>query len=109
MKRQPAPTSDSLPILHKRYYADRPDRLAELSEERTNADIARRIVRLRTRAGLSRRDLAKLAGITPSAICRLEDADHDGHSVSMLCRIAAVLHQRVEIRFVSQRPLNRGL
>jgi hypothetical protein len=30
----------------------------------------------------------------------LEDADYEGHSLSMLRRIAAALSQRVEIRFV---------
>jgi hypothetical protein len=33
-------------------------------------------------------------------ICRLEDADYEGHSPAMLRRIAAALGKRVEIRFV---------
>lgn len=37
---------------------------------------------------LSQRELAKLVGTTASVICRLEDADYDGHSLSMLIRIA---------------------
>jgi hypothetical protein len=49
--------------------------------------------------------LAKLVGTTPSAICRLEDADYEGHSLAMLNRIAAALKQRVEIRFV---PVSQG-
>ena len=36
---------------------------------------------------------------TASVICRLEDADYDGHSLSMLKRIAEALDKRVEIRF----------
>ncbi len=44
--------------------------------------------------------LARLVGTTASVICRLEDADYEGHSLSMLRRIAAALHKRVEIRFV---------
>jgi hypothetical protein len=32
-------------------------------------------------------------------ICRLEDADYEGHSLAMLRRIADALDQRVEIRF----------
>ncbi|NLX21224.1 MAG: transcriptional regulator, partial [Phycisphaerae bacterium] len=39
-------------------------------------------------------------GTTPSVISRLEDADYQGHSLSMLRRIAAALNQRVEIRFI---------
>ena len=76
---------------------------ARLSDGRTetNADVARNIYDLRTAAALSQRDLAGLIGTTASVICRLEDADYDGHSLAMLRRIAAALEKRVEIRFVS--------
>jgi hypothetical protein len=47
--------------------------------------------------------LAKLIGTTASVICRLEDADYGGHSLAMLRRIGAALHQRVEVRFVPTR------
>ena len=97
-KRQP--TSDAVTILHRRYYQGKPARLAELDEERANAEVARALYALRTQAGLSQRQLAKLVGTTASVICRLEDADYAGHSLAMLRRIAAVLKQRVEIRFV---------
>ena len=56
---------------------------------------------LRTKAGLSQRALAKMVGTSASAICRLEDADYAGHSLSILNRIAHALNQRVEIRFVA--------
>jgi transcriptional regulator with XRE-family HTH domain len=49
---------------------------------------------------LSQRQLAKLIGTSASVICRLEDANYEGHSLAMLNRIAAALKQRVEIRFV---------
>jgi len=94
-------TSDAVEIIHRRYYAGKPKRLAELEEVRANSEVARKIQSLRTNAGLSQRDLAKLVGITASVICRLEDADYDGHSLAMLRRIAAALAKRVEIRFVS--------
>jgi transcriptional regulator with XRE-family HTH domain len=54
---------------------------------------------------LSQAQLAKLIGTTASVICRLEDADYEGHSLAMLRRIGAVLDQRVEVRFV---PLGRS-
>jgi transcriptional regulator with XRE-family HTH domain len=53
---------------------------------------------------LSQAQLAKLIGTTASVICRLEDADYEGHSLAMLRRIGAVLDQRVEVRFV---PIGR--
>ncbi|MCH7703025.1 MAG: helix-turn-helix domain-containing protein [Planctomycetes bacterium] len=66
-----------------------------------NAEIARKLHDLREKAGLSQRELAKRVGTSASVICRLEDADYNGHSLSMLQRIAAALDKRVEIRFVS--------
>ena len=66
----------------------------------------RKIYDLRTKAGLSQRDLAKKVGTTASTICRLEDADYDGHSLYMLTRIADALDKRVEIRFVATKRLH---
>jgi DNA-binding XRE family transcriptional regulator len=100
MAKEKKPTTDAVEIIHRRFYKGKPERLASLEEERANADIARKIYELRTKAGLTQRDLAKLVGTSASAICRLEDADYEGHSLSMLRRIAAALNQRAEIRFV---------
>ena len=36
-------------------------------------------------------------------ICRLEDADYQGHSLAMLRRIANALNKRVELRFVNAK------
>ena len=96
-------TSNAVDILHQRFFHGRADRLAELEEERSNAEVARKIFALRTEAGLSQRALAKLVGTTASVICRLEDADYEGHSFAMLRRIAAALEKRVEIRFLPTR------
>jgi ribosome-binding protein aMBF1 (putative translation factor) len=100
------PTTDAVEILHRRYYEGKPARLAELEEARINDEVARMIVQLRTRAGLTQRQLAKLVGTTASVICRLEDADYEGHSLPLLRRIATALQRRVEIRFVplKQKP-----
>jgi transcriptional regulator with XRE-family HTH domain len=54
-------------------------------------------------AGLSQRKLAERVGTSASAICRLEDADYEGHSLSILKRIAEALDQRVEVRFVPRQ------
>ncbi len=67
---------------------------------RQDIEIAELIRHVRTEAGLSQRELAKLIGTSASAICRLEDADYEGHSMAMLRRIAEALGQRVEVRFV---------
>ena len=94
-------TTDALEILHGRYYRGRPERQAALDKTREDMEVGRLLCALRTKAGLSQRDLAKLVGTSASVICRLEDADYDGHSLSMLRRIAAVMNRRVELRFVA--------
>lgn len=96
-------TTDAVEILHRRYYQGRPDRLASLEETRSEENVARRLTQVRLQAGLTQRQLAKLVGTTASVICRLEDADYEGHSLAMLNRIAGALKQRVEIRFVSAK------
>lgn len=100
MRTKTSHMKDGIAILHRRYYAGRPERIAALEEMRAADDIARKILELRINAGLSQRQLAKLVGTTASVICRLEDADYEGHSLPMLRRIASALRQRMEIRFV---------
>lgn len=95
------PTTDAIEILHRRYYEERPQRMAELAEAEANDTVARKIYELRKRAGLTQQQLAKLVGTTTSVISRLEDADYQGHSLAILRRIASALNKRVELRFVS--------
>jgi DNA-binding XRE family transcriptional regulator len=97
-------TTDALEILHRRFYAGKPNRLKQLEAVRANEEIARKLLELRTAAGLTQSQLARLIGTTPSVISRLEDAEYRGHSLALLRRIAAALNQRVEVRFV---PLKR--
>ena len=103
MSKKRKPTTDAVEIMHRRYFEGRPEMLAMLEEERANAEVARKIYELRTRAGLTQRQLAKLVGTTPAVINQLEDSDYEGHALAMLNRIAAALDKRVEIRFVSRK------
>ena len=96
-------TSDAVEILQRRYVGGDARKLAELERIRADNAVARKIYELRNKAGLSQRALAKLVGTSASAICRLEDADYEGHSLAMLTRIAEALDRRVEIRFVPVR------
>ena len=96
-------TSSAVEILHRRYYEGKPERIAQLEEARAEDELARQIYELREKAGLTQERLAKLVGTTPSVISRLEDSDYEGHSLTMLKRIAAAVNKRVEIRFVSQK------
>ena len=95
------PTTDAIEIIHRLHYEGRPQRIAELAEAEANDTVARKIYALRKRAGLTQLQLAKLVGTTTSVICRLEDADYQGHSLAMLRRVANALNKRVELRFVN--------
>jgi len=99
--------SAALQFVYDQYIKGDVDREASFENEVLNAKIAREIYNLRTKAGLSQRQLAKVVGTTASVICRLEDADYEGHSLSMLQWVAAALDSRVEIRIVPLRKKPR--
>ena len=98
-------SSQASAYLYKRYIAGDPAREQAYEEEVINAEIARKIYDLRTKAGITQQELASRVGTSKSAICRLEDADYDGHSLTMMKRIAEALDKRVEIRFVPAKKL----
>ncbi len=102
--RKPRKSADAVGILRRRHVEGRPERGATLDEGRERAEAAGLVHDLRTRAGLTQKELADRVGTTPSVISRLEDADYGGHSLSMLRRIAAAVGQRVQIRFVPAEP-----
>ena len=102
MAKKKRTTTDAVKILHKRYIKGSKKRLGSIEREREKSDIAEQIYNLRIQAGLSQKELAKLVRTTQSVISRLEDADYNGHSLAMLRRIAAVLHQRVQVQFVPE-------
>ena len=77
---------------------------AGIAQAKLNFEVAQMIYDARTKAGLSQSELAALIGSKQPVIARLEDADYEGHSLTMLHRIAAALEQRVELRFVPQAP-----
>ena len=99
-------TKDALKIIDRMVGQDK--ELRDLiAEETINVHVARMIYNARNKAGLTQKELAKLVGTTQSVIARLEDADYEGHSLSMLRRIAESLGKRVEIRFIPARGKRR--
>jgi DNA-binding XRE family transcriptional regulator len=88
-------TRNAVEILRNRYVEDDPERKASVATERMNAEIARLLYTMRTEAGLTQNQLAKLVGTTQSVISRLEDSDYEGHSLSMLNRIAEAMHKKL--------------
>ena len=97
-------TQDAVSILHGRYVKEDPERKAALQEERVNAEVARLIHDMRTSAGLSQQQLAELIDTTQSVISRLEDADYEGRSLSMLERIAHALNQKLTVVMTAREP-----
>ncbi len=69
-------------------------------------DVAIQLVSLRKKAGLSQKELAKRVGTSQQQISRLESPSYEGHSLSMLRRVADILAAsvHVEIRSKKQQP-----
>lgn len=89
-------TNDALQIIKETISAD-PELTEMLRESSINAQVSLIIYDVRKQAGLTQKQLAELIGTTQSVIARLEDADYEGHSLSMLARIAAALNQKLKI------------
>ncbi|MGD9720234.1 MAG: helix-turn-helix domain-containing protein [Pirellulales bacterium] len=68
-------------------------------ESALEASIAEQIYNARTSAGLTQAELANRIGSQQSVIARLEDADYEGHSISMLTRVANALGKQVHVVF----------
>ena len=62
-------------------------------------DVALQIAALRKQAGLSQKDLARMLQTSQQQVSRLESPSYEGHSLSMLRRVADALHSRVHIVF----------
>jgi transcriptional regulator with XRE-family HTH domain len=58
-----------------------------------------RIAALRERAGLSQAQLAARLKTSQQQISRLESPGYEGHSLSMLRRVARALNARVRVSF----------
>ncbi|MDF1526719.1 MAG: helix-turn-helix transcriptional regulator [bacterium] len=95
-------TAKAVKILQDRYIGDDPCRKAFLEEERLNAQVARTIYQMRIESGMTQKQLADLIGTTQSVISRLEDGDYEGHSLSMVTRIAEALERKVRVQLVGK-------
>jgi len=69
-------------------------------------NISIQLTSLRKKAGLSQKELAKRIGTSQQQISRLESSSYEGHSLSMLRRVAKALGAaiRVEIQPKSTPP-----
>lgn len=91
-----AKIKDALSIMDE-MVKDDPEMETLVAEVSVNAEIAQLIYDARVSAGITQTQLAKLIEATQSVIARLEDADYEGHSISMLQRIASALNRKTKI------------
>lgn len=72
--------------------------------------VALQIAALRQRAGLSQKDLARRLHTSQQNVSRLESPSYEGHSLTMLRRVAEVLDATVRVTIAPKRraqPLAR--
>lgn len=62
-------------------------------------DVALQIAALREKAGLSQRALARKLKTSQQQVSRLESPSYEGHSLSMLRRVAHALNAEVKVVF----------
>lgn len=93
-------TSDAVEVIDKTIVGDNAELRRLVDEATVNAMVAGAIYDARKAAGLTQQELADLIGTKQPVVSQLENADYEGHSLSMLKKIGDALGQRIEIRFV---------
>jgi transcriptional regulator with XRE-family HTH domain len=81
-----------------------PEFAAAVDQEVINVQIAQQVYDLRTSTNLSQKELADLIGTQELVISRIEDADYEGHSLTLLKRIAEALGKKLVITFSDLDP-----
>ena len=84
-----------------------PDFVGRFEEAGEAWDVALKLASLRKASGLSQKELAKLVRTSQQQISRLESPSYEGHSLSMLRRVAEVLGATIHVEI--QRQKNRKL
>ncbi len=80
-----------------------PDFKKRFKEAGEGWDVALQLTALRKESGLSQKELAKLVGTSQQQISRLESSSYEGHSLSMLRRVADVLDATVHVKIQRQK------
>jgi ribosome-binding protein aMBF1 (putative translation factor) len=85
-----------------------PEYRAEEERLRPTREVAKQVIQLRTRAGISQEELARRVGTSKSAIARLESGRHQT-TVETLRRVAEALGARLVIEFdAPSEPTDRA-
>jgi transcriptional regulator with XRE-family HTH domain len=94
------PTNFDLYLEEQLRNADFAERFREASKA---WDVAIQLASLRKKSGLSQKELAKRVGTSQQQISRLESPSYEGHSLSMLRRVAEVLGATVHVEIQPKR------
>ncbi|HUT69573.1 MAG TPA: helix-turn-helix transcriptional regulator [Desulfatiglandales bacterium] len=70
-------------------------------------DVAMQLAALRKEFGLSQKELAKRVGTSQQQISRLESPGYEGHSLSMVRRVAEVLGATVRVRIQGSKQARK--
>lgn len=92
---------DDLDKLTKKLLKQDPSLKEEIKKADQAWDIAFHIHDLRTQAGLTQTELAKLVGTKQSNIARIESADYTGYTLKTLEKVTKALKARLEIKIIS--------
>jgi len=92
-------TTSAQKIARRRLEKGSPERIAEREKTGREMALGMKIRQLREEAGWTQQQLAEKIGTQPSAISRIEDADYDSHTVSLLERVAEALGMVLVVDF----------
>jgi transcriptional regulator with XRE-family HTH domain len=67
-------------------------------------DVALQLADLRKKSGLSQKELARRVGTSQQQISRLESPSYEGHSLSMIRRVAEALGAAVRLKIEPLKP-----
>ena len=85
-----------------------PDFVTRFEQAGKAWDIAIKMAVLRKEAGLSQKELAQIVGTSQQQISRLESPSSEGHSLSMLRRVAEALDAEVHVEIQQRRRPKRA-
>jgi len=71
-------------------------------------DVALQLASLRKDAGLSQKELARKVGTSQQQISRLESPSYEGHSLSMLRRVAEVLGATLSVEIKRKKRIKQA-
>jgi transcriptional regulator with XRE-family HTH domain len=81
-----------------------PDFAARFERAGQAWEVAMQLAALRKDSGLSQKELAIRLGTSQQQISRLESPNYEGHSLSVIRRVAEALGATVNVRIEKKRP-----